>query len=669
MTQPLPLPENFNPETNMLAHYSTEYGNFHQSRQAAALAAQLVANGTPQDLALAEKVIDATLACQELDPNDPHYGNFLWMREDDVVFDLNAVEFNLEHLIPMMIQHGDRLSTTLQARILESIRLGLAEIANLDVLVAYSNITVLDILNTCLGGELLGDEAIAQRGYRKLVMWMVFTAQNGAPFEYNSPTYSVVTIRALTRLARLVQDKDTRRRVQAILARLGLSAALHIHPRTGRWAGPHSRAYHPTVTGERGPEVELLRAWLADGDLPAWLSDVLDKRPVSLEVSETASTQFGYGLTTYHSPSYALGVSSTTYGGQANVCLVHYDRPGQERAGVMYTRYTLNNKWLGDFYHATDRSKSRNLIDEGQFYGVQAGARAICLYTPANDLGVCSAAKASLVWTGRDQIDEIWVGGQQINALPVEMKTGETVVIGSGGVYFAVRPLTLTNLGREAPVRLEQRGDDLVLDLYNYLGAEKSFWEMRWPGAFYKGKPQCGFYLEMAERDDFPDGRTFGETIDQGDLIDRADAPFVFANEGERLWTVSYSRDDQTLGIEVDLMRWQLKRRWTEQGELGWPMLDSAVAQETRSGKIELGQATLECGMEAGWLYANPESRCWVAGYQGQVPAPLTLTVPGGKVHLPGLAAGTLVWQDGQVTIEGTGLQHEPHIEGGRLSS
>ena len=149
--QPLTLPANFNPDTCMLSK-TTEYGLFHETRQAARLAAQLIANGTPTDLALAEKVLAALLACQEIDPRDPHCGNFYWMREDTVVEDLNAVEFNLEALIPMMIQHGDRLPLPLRQRVLDSIRLGLAAIARLDVLVAYTNITALDMLNTCLGG-------------------------------------------------------------------------------------------------------------------------------------------------------------------------------------------------------------------------------------------------------------------------------------------------------------------------------------------------------------------------------------------------------------------------------------------------------------------------------------------------------------------------------------
>jgi len=151
MTQPLPLPDNFNPQTFMLFN-RTENGLFHESRQGAAFAAQLIGSGAPQDLDLAEKVLNVVLGCQERREGDPHYGNFMWMLEDDVIFDLNAVEFNLEHLIPMMIRHRDRLSPEMQTRVLEAIKLGLDEIRRLDVLVAYSNITMLDILNSCLGG-------------------------------------------------------------------------------------------------------------------------------------------------------------------------------------------------------------------------------------------------------------------------------------------------------------------------------------------------------------------------------------------------------------------------------------------------------------------------------------------------------------------------------------
>ncbi len=96
----------------------------------------------------------------------------------------------------------------------------IAVIERLDVLVAYTNITVLDVLNSCLGGELLGDGHIAARGQQKLVDWTAYTNQSGHPREYSSPTYTHVTLGALKTLADLVEHEPTRQRAKAMAARL-----------------------------------------------------------------------------------------------------------------------------------------------------------------------------------------------------------------------------------------------------------------------------------------------------------------------------------------------------------------------------------------------------------------------------------------------------------------
>ncbi|MCZ6677792.1 MAG: hypothetical protein O7E52_11135 [Candidatus Poribacteria bacterium] len=83
-TIPLTIPENFNPQTCMLGRWE-EGRTFHASRLAAEFAADLVANGTPQYLDLAEDVLEAVLQCQERREGDPHMGNFLWEREDEAV--------------------------------------------------------------------------------------------------------------------------------------------------------------------------------------------------------------------------------------------------------------------------------------------------------------------------------------------------------------------------------------------------------------------------------------------------------------------------------------------------------------------------------------------------------------------------------------------------------
>jgi len=664
--QPLPLPPDYDPLTHLQAQ-STENGVFHESRKGAAFAQRLVANGTPQDLELAEKVLDTVLGCQETHPDDPHYGNFYWMLEDSVVFDLNAVEFNLERLIPMMIQHGERLSPTMQEKVLQAIRLGLAEIERLDVLVVYSNITLLDILNTCLGGELLQDESTTRRGQQKLAAWIKLTAENGTAFEFNSPTYTSVDIRALQVLASLVQDEKTRLMARSAADRLGLSVALHLHPATGRWAGPHGRSYQPTIACETPPEIELLKGWAAEGAVPAWVTQAVKARPDPFQVDETSFKPWKMTQTTFHSPSFALGTASREQSGQSNVLMAHYLRPGSEKPGVIYTRYLTNEKWLGDFYHATDRTRSRNLIEEGRFWGVQQGSRAIGLYSPPQNLGVIHSARAAIIWTGWKQVDEVWIGTQRVETFPAEVTPGEVVVVGSGSALTAVRPLTRTDLGRGAPIRLRQLQDDLLLEIYNYLGPEKPFWEMGYPGAFYKGKPQCGFYLEMAERDQHPDGRSFGELVASGTWLDQAAQPFVYASDRPRPWRVSYQRAGQEIGLEVDLMEWNLLRRWTQDGELGYPMLESPLARQGTSGEIRIGQAVLRWGEpdsqpEPAWLFALPEVGLWAAGYTGLQPVPLKLETPKGSAAVQSMACGTLVWENGQARVDAACLQEAPVV-------
>jgi hypothetical protein len=269
----------------------------------------------------------------------------------------------------------------------------------------------------------------------------------------------------------------------------------------------------------------------------------------------------------------------------------------------------------------------------------------------------------------RRAIDGIWVGESSVDALPATVGPDQVIVIESGEVRIAIRPLSRTDLGRDAPIQLAERDGDLILELYNYLGPEKRFWELGWPGAFFQGTPHCGVYLEVAERDQHSDAMRFAREVLSGQLLDRTEPPFVYAGERERLWHLQYARDGAVLGIEVDLMSWRLKRRWTEDGDLGWPMLASPLACETRTGEVVVGEARLRCGPEAGWLFACPERNRWVAAYHGRKPAPLELSVPGGRLALDAMGTGTVVWEDGTVYVEAVAVEGTPRVEGGVLGS
>ena len=675
--KPLPLPDGFNPEAHMIAQRVNDR-TYHGVVPTVRFASTLVANGTRPDLKRAESMLNAVLDCQERRAGDPHFGNFLWEREDETVEDLNAVQFVLFNLIPLLIRYPDRLSTELKDRCRESIRFGLEAIKKIDVHPTYTNIVLKDITNSCLGGELLNSDEFSQRGYDKFVAWMNLTDKNGVPSEFNSPTYAPIAIDVLSCLVDLIEHRETRLRARLMLNRLGLSAGLHLHPGTGRWAGPYSRAYRPTVYGETPSEVNTFKAWIDSGTLPGWMDDLLTDLIEPMEITETADAKKGVGLTTYHSPSFALGVASqelTTQANrfialQSNVFITHYTIPGPERSGVFFSRYILDDKWIGDFQTTPSRVANQLLPEEGRFYGVQDGTRAIGLYSPRS-LGAwsrCSSAKAALIWTRKERVDEIWIGNRQIEALPADISPGEIVVIASDDALMTVRPLTLTDLGRNAPIRLTVIDNHLVLEMYNYLGPPKTFWELAQPGSFYQGQPQCGFYAEIAERSNYSTARAFGETVAAGKLKDEAQKPITYESGVERLWQVEYTRDGQSLGLEIDLMEWKLKRRWTQAGDLGWPMLESPIVRQTRTGHVQVGEAKLTCGQDAAWLFSNPQTKRWVAAYHGSRSAPLCLTIPDGKVKIDGMAAGTVVWDNGFVTVEAIDLKGEPQVTNGRLA-
>ncbi|MFT5367823.1 MAG: hypothetical protein ACI8V2_002784 [Candidatus Latescibacterota bacterium] len=670
---PLKLPNNFNPETHMIARPEGDK-IYHAPRAAFELAYNLLTNGHTHDITQAEKTLEAALAGQETREGDPHLGNFLWEAEDEAVEDLNAVQFCLFQLIPIMIQYGNALSPDIQNKCQKGIRLGLEEIARIDVHPRYTNIVIKDITNTILGGEYLQDQTFKQRGYDKFHHWMAYTDRSGCPYEFNSPTYAGVALRVLKRLTELTQNETIRVRAEIMRSRIGLSSALHIHPATGRWAGPFSRAYRPTAACDVVSEIHTVSDWLAAGILPRWISNALANRPEKMNVVETADADNTIVLSTHHSPSFALGTATQELTSQANRfiagqsnCFIVQHTTNDDHTGVIYSRYVLNEHWLGDFRSTPARSNMGLLFEEGQFHGVQQDNRAICLYAPRT-LGAWEtnhSAKAVIAWHRKEHVSGVWLNGKSIHTYPTPIPPNSTVVVQSGKTLTAIRPLANTDLGRNAPVHLIERDGHLCLEIYNFKGSDKTFWEQAHPGSFYQGQPQCGFYAEVAETSDWPNPTDFANAVASGTLTDEAD-PRVTYDEGvERHWSVAYTRDQKTVGIEIELMEWQLKRRWTHEGDLGTPMLDSPIAKQSRTGHIEIGDATLTCGQHPAWLFTCPDTNTYVAAYHGPNAAPLTLTLPSGKVEISSLTSGLIIWKNGEVTIDALDILGDAKITGG----
>jgi hypothetical protein len=675
VTQPLELPDSFDSELNMPAT-ETDHGRFHITRSAAALARRLVDNGTDLDLRRAQDIIEAVIDCQELRQSDPHHGNFPWMAEDGFVADLNAVEFILGQFVPMLCDHRERLeriSSTLLSRLLDAIRAGLDEIVRLDVHIGYTNIAVFDIHNSILGGELLDEASYRDRGIEKLVTWSEFTATRGHPFEYNSPTYTPLVLRTLDALRRRTQDSQARTLASTMLYRLALSVALRLHAPTGRMAGPHGRGYNDAVRrSSHGRGFPLFRDF-EDGPRSLF-QRLLGSENLPRFIEETASPERGFAMTTLLSSSYSLGTASTPFMSQSNVLLGYVgsgvDGEKSGDASVFYTRYLTNDHWFGDFYHSTDRSTSRNLLDEGLFHGVQEESSVIAAYAPTSLEGV-SEAKAVLVWSDAAEVTEILVGDRPVNELPASIGNQDNVGVAVGTAYFVVRPLARVGLGEGDEAVLRERDGSLLLELVQYRGAKKDFWELRWPGGFYQGKPINAFYLEVAESSEYDSLGAFVKTVAEGAISEELDPPRTFDGVSKRMWKAEYRRGSRVLGMAVELNTWSLAARWNARGEKAWPPLDvyeGAPARRSAShkatGGADGGDARITCAHGPAWIYGDSAQRTWYAGFIGSAGAegPVELVVPGGSVRLPAARWGWIFWEDGEVTAEASGSDAKPVV-------
>lgn len=693
MKKPLPLPSSFDYEMYMPVNV-VNGKEFHPPRPTAEFLAKLLENGTPEDVANAERMVPGLLKCQDTDPDSPYFGAFPSGLETPVET-LNIVEFVLFALIPMMMDHEALLSSEIAGKLRESIRMALTNVRNIDVHHKYTNVAIKDITNTCLGGELLGDPEIAQRGYDKLKSWMAFTDRSGGNYEYNSIPYTPLAIHLLSTLTRRVKDEDTRVRSSVALSRMCLGAYLHAHTPTHRWAGPHGRAYHYAVIGRGGQgrtkekETESLQEWLDTGLVPSWLDGLMDHPTWPDQVIETTGRDEGIYTSAYKNANYSFGVASRNMfnqdivyiAWQSNVFTVHYSRPEEELAGVLYTRYVLDDNWLGDFSPGPDRGNTGLIPDMGHFQGVQDENRAIALYIPRNLAGMemHHSAKAVIALPHWDpDTDRVWVDDATVNTLPSLHDSDATVVVETGDIMIAIRPFTLTSLGIEPwpdggkeQLRIAEKDGALTIELYNFKGAAKTFWELAWPGAFFQGHPRCGFYSEIADRSDYKDGAAFAVTVNAGQITDEAAPPATYSGtESEtRPWSVEYSREDRKLGLKVDLFDWfRPPERWTQAGEIPMPMLESRYARQGKSGRIQIGDVELNTNEgDAAWLYVSPDGKKIAAGYHGPTPSPLSLVHPDFSVDLTSLECGTVVWDDGQVNVDAIGLEGEPGITGARL--
>ena len=116
-----------------------------------------------------------------------------------------------------------------------------------------------------LGGEYLGDKVGVEHGVWNLRRFRDILRRRGNISEWNSPTYTPVTLHAMAEIAEYAENAEARELAAKIEERLWLDVAARFHPEIGAVAGPYARAYSVDELAYVSNYSSML--WFALGDI------------------------------------------------------------------------------------------------------------------------------------------------------------------------------------------------------------------------------------------------------------------------------------------------------------------------------------------------------------------------------------------------------------------
>ena len=173
-----------------------------------------------------------------------------------------------------------------------------------------------------LGGELLGSRHLVEVGLRKLRQAVAVYRRNGFPCEYNSPTYTAVSLVPLAQLAGHARDSEVRDLALRLERFFWQDLAVHWDPRAGLPAGPFSRGYVNDHTGLFSGTVMLL-AHLFPERFPFSVADELFVRGGSTRLIDQATITRSLPFLAAHPVWYA----SADFHLDAGIELALFERP------------------------------------------------------------------------------------------------------------------------------------------------------------------------------------------------------------------------------------------------------------------------------------------------------------------------------------------------------
>ena len=297
-----------------------------------------------------------------------------------------------------------------------------------------------------LGGEMLGDTAAVEHGIHNLMQLRAQLIRRGINSEFNSPTYTPLTVHAMAEIASHAENAEARSLALKIEHRLWYDIAARFHPETKMISGPYARAYTADMLGHASCLSSLLwfvlgdaaspsplslfgdhdglvlhhmndvpfngaqMSWFASGSyhLPENIDDLFFKKRYPFRAAATAEVgdcsdiagSAGYAahpcrIETYMTPDFAVGTTDTQWLGGEQTMNYFADyrytdsvRSWQDR-GTAFTKFLINDDAPGNTASAgySNCGEADNIASHTDTLTVQDGPTVLLITNPQPSLG------------------------------------------------------------------------------------------------------------------------------------------------------------------------------------------------------------------------------------------------------------------------------------------
>lgn len=193
------------------------------------------------DAGEANRILRKILEYQDLKPDSDTYGNFIWMTHWDRVKDKNAVSFLCVGLVHAYLNFPEKLQASTKEALERAFPKILQSIHARKVSWEYTNIFFLNLGGLVSLSRVLDDPSVHAEAVEDFNTWLEGTANDGF-HEFNSPTYTPVTLFGLEAAWANTQDREFRVRLQRIMDIITYQMALNLSP-NGFLGGAAARAY------------------------------------------------------------------------------------------------------------------------------------------------------------------------------------------------------------------------------------------------------------------------------------------------------------------------------------------------------------------------------------------------------------------------------------------